>query len=317
MRNYLDSSVDGKKECAMLRPLSIAAVFFVLLAFMLVSGCSRGPHAPPSGGAQGSKSDRARKQAENLALNVVNGVAKSQAEAIPELAKNKKTGIGASISTIFRPRETVQVKSSSSTPVATNQTSTVATSVPANTFSPPPQIISTMDPPEPKSPPRPGSPAIIRERVISSRPYQTEAEAEDDVLNVSQNTIEQRLAELDPPVKYRPSLNEIRSEFLRKDSRATTKPGQKEIEIYKSNDLPTNVSYVEYDVEVTADQIRELRTRDRITMAFRFLAGLTFISLSCFLFLRADEWTKGYLTRWLACGAVALVGGATIALFLV
>jgi hypothetical protein len=189
-------------------------------------------------------------------------------------------------------------------------------SAPANP-SPPPQIIAAKESLEPKSPPRPGSPAIIRERVASSKVYESESEAEDDVLRVAQYTIEQRMAELDPPVKYRPSENEIKSEFIRKDSRTTRQPSEQQKEYYANNGLSTKWYSVEYDIEVTADQIRELRTKDRITNAFRVIAGLAFIALSCFLFLRADEWTKGYLTRWLACGAVALVGGATIALFLV
>jgi hypothetical protein len=108
-----------------------------------------------------------------------------------------------------------------------------------------------------------------------------------------------------------------KSEFIRKDSRLTRQLTEEEKEEYARNGFTDKRYYLEYYVEITADQLRELRTRDRITLAFRVLAGFTFVSLSCFLFLRADEWTKGYLTRWLAAGAVALVGGATVALFLV
>ena len=66
---------------------------------------------------------------------------------------------------------------------------------------------------------------------------------------------------------------------------------------------------VEYDVEVTADQVRHLRTRDRLGDTLRVFGGLSVIALAGFLFLRADEWTKGYLTRWLAMAAVLLAGG--------
>jgi len=300
----------------MLRNSSIAAIVYGLLVFSL-AGCHARVNPPqPGGGDKTSKAENARKQAEGLALNVVNGVAKSQAKAISEQSKNTKSGkggIGSAGFAIISPQDMSKMRSEPPTPVSTISTPSDPVVSPANPASQV-QIVAVREIPGPKSPPRPGSPAIIRERVVSSQPYQVEAEAEDDVLGVAQNTIEQRLAELDPPLKYRPSPNEIRSEFIRKDSRATTKPSQSIIEIYKKENLPTNVSYVGYDIEVTADQIRDLRTRERITMAFRVLAGLTFISLSCFLFLRADEWTKGYLTRWLACGAVALVGGAAAAL---
>jgi hypothetical protein len=169
---------------------------------------------------------------------------------------------------------------------------------------------------------RPGSPAIIRERVSSANLHLSDAEIEEDAFANAQNVIEQRLAELDPPLKYRPSLNEVKTEYIRKDSRSTRPPSEAVKEVYKNEFAnekidPDKLKYVEYDVEVTADQIRDLRTRDRITLAFRVFAGLTCVAMACFLFLRADEWTKGYLTHWLAFAAVALAGGAAAALFLV
>jgi hypothetical protein len=301
----------------MLRPLSIAAIGCGLLIVFLATGCSSRTSRTPegtseAGGAHGTKAERARKQAETLAQNVVNSVAKAQGKAVPELTKKDRGGIGG-IFTIISPKDILQVKSGSSPPATTTAAKAEPSSGPANP-SPQPQTISTKEPLEPKSPSRPGSPAIIRDRVSSSIPYPTEAEAEDDVLNAAQYKIEQRMAELDPPLRYRPSINEIKSEFIRKDSRTIRLPTEEQKADYLKNGLSTKWYSVEYDIEVTADQIRELRTRDRITIAFRVLTGLTFISLCCFLFLRADEWTKGYLTRWLACGAVALVGGAAAAL---
>src|SRR5579872_1296274 len=197
----------------MCRIFLTAAALWGVLSFATMAGCSSRSSKPPqaqTGGAQGSKPDKARKQAEALALNVVNSVAKSQAKADPELAKNNKGGLGGLI-TFITPNRITELKSGSS------NTSTSS----SQKNSPQPEMIAAKDQPQPKSSPRPGSPAIIRERVVSSIPYPTDPEAEDDVLNVAQNTIEQRLAELDPPVKYRPSLNEVKSEFIRKDSRST------------------------------------------------------------------------------------------------
>jgi hypothetical protein len=290
------------------------------LAFVVVGGCSR-VTTVTFGGAKGSKADQARKQAEDLALNVVNGVAKSQAKAVPELTlggKNSQPGKSTMI---------VSAGVSKATVISPNDDTHVKTPVPAPTT---PQSVSTSSSPKmtavkdfmsPKSSPRPGSPAIIKERVVSAIPYANKAEAEDDAFTSARDAIERRLAELDPPVRYRPSLNEIRNEFARKDSQTTHRPSQAELEEYARNNVNDKVIaslvYVECDVEVTADQIRELRTRDRVTIALRVFSGLIFIALSGFLFLRADEWTKGYLTRWLACGAVVLVGGAAAALYFV
>ena len=46
--------------------------------------------------------------------------------------------------------------------------------------------------------------------------------------------------------------------------------------------------------------VRELRTRDRIVSALRVFGVVTAVALAGFLFLRLDEWSKGYLTSWLA-----------------
>jgi hypothetical protein len=81
--------------------------------------------------------------------------------------------------------------------------------------------------------------------------------------------------------------------------------------------LDEKVYYVEYDIEVRADQVRDLRSRDRVADALRVFAGVAFASLLGFLFLRLDERTKGYLTRWLAVVAVLLGGGAAAALYFV
>lgn len=296
-----------------------AAIVAGLMALVVAGGCTR---VPAPGGATGTKSEKARKQAEELALNVVNGAALAQARAIPGLAQNGQAGklrittsTGGSHITVITP-ESAPPKASvpaSSAPVAPSRPSVTAPSPPA----PPPQMSAVKDPIAPKSSPRPGSPAIIKERVVSSIPYANEGEAVDDALSIAQDVIGKRLAELDPPVKYRPSLNEVKNEFARKDSRVIRPPSTAEREEYIKNGVNGNLVYAEYDIEVTADQIRELRTRDRITITLRIFSGLMFIAIAGFLFLRADEWTKGYLTRWLACIAVVLVGGAAAALYFV
>jgi hypothetical protein len=165
--------------------------------------------------------------------------------------------------------------------------------------------------------------------VVSAVPAPTEADAEKEAILAAQELIERRLAELDPPVRYRPSLNEVEKEFLRRDSRTVTplreSSGPRAEAMRKSlkeglGHSPEEVGRfvdVEYDVEVTAEQVRNLRTRDRVSDALRTFGAVAAVALAGFLFLRADEWTKGYLTRWLAMGAVLLAGGAAAALYFV
>jgi hypothetical protein len=75
--------------------------------------------------------------------------------------------------------------------------------------------------------------------------------------------------------------------------------------------------YVAYYVEVTGEQVRELRAQERVSSAIRAFGIVIAVALAGFLFLRADEWTKGYLTSWLAITAVVLAGGAAAALIFV
>ena len=258
-----------------------------------LAGCAK--PQPREGGSTASKAENARKDAEALALSAVTSAAKVQAQAVPE-ARHKGTFINVAIN----PRAPAKEPSGAPGP---------QTAVPD---------IVVKEPPAPKSPLRPGAPAVIRERVVSAIPYATEAEAEEDALTQARDLVEQKLAALDPPVRYKPSIGEVRSEFVRKDSRTVRQPSEEEKATFVRYELPnTNLVYVEYDVEVTADQVRELRSQERVSGGLRVLGILVTVALAGFLFLRADEWTKGYLTHWLALGAAVLAGGAAAALIFV
>lgn len=258
-----------------------------------LAGCSA-QKPPPVGGSSSSKAEKARKDAEALAMSGVFGGAEAQAQAIPAL----KEGRGVPINVVIAPNGPAPGKG-------------VGPGTPApKATSPVPESVVAKGPPTPKSPQRPGPPAVVRERIVSSIPYPTEAEAEDDALAQARDLVEQKLAALDPPVRHKPSIGEVRAEFVRKDSRTVRGPDAHEKTILAEANLDGNVVFVEYDVEVTADQVREMRSQERVSAGMRLLGVLVAVALAGFLFLRADEWTKGYLTRWLAFGAVVLAGGA-------
>jgi hypothetical protein len=144
---------------------------------------------------------------------------------------------------------------------------------------------------------------VIRERVSTPTPRARLAEADEDALAQAVLVIEEKLAGLDPPVHYQPSIREVEREYLRRESR----------EVQFTDD---GLVVISYEVEVTAEQVRNLRTEDRVVDAMRAVVGLTALSGIAFLFFRADERTKGYLTRWLAIGAVGLAAAAAAALYL-
>lgn len=271
---------------------------------LALAACSSKPTPAPPGGATGSKAEKARRDAEAVALQSVTGAAASQSKAMPELAVNytiKDRVFGKSVPPKGgTPPAPVSVQAQSPAPP------------PA---APEPPAVVVKEKPKPKALPRPGgAPLVLRERVVSIVPYATEADAEGDAIEQAREAVEKKLADLDPPVRHKVSVNEVRNEFLRKDSRTVRPPDAEEERALNQYGVTGHLVYVEYDVEVTADQVRELRTQERVGAALRFLGMFTAVALAGFLFLRADEWTRGYLTSWLALGAVALAGGAAAAL---
>jgi hypothetical protein len=271
----------------------------------LAAGCNSRP-AP--GGASGSKPEAARKQAESLALNAVNGAAEAQVRANPALARKKGVG-GFLDKVVVVASDAVTFKAGIPVPPATPDPNPPGAS---NSLSDVAQESL-----QPKASPRPGAPPIIKERVVSALAHPSEAEAQKDAINVACDLIQQRLSELDPPVRYRPTPNELENEFLRRDSRTVRPLDQAEKEFFASKGITGNLVRVEYDVEVTGSQVRALRTRDRVSATLRVFGVFAAIAMAGLLFLRADEWTKGYLTRWLAAGAVLFAGGVAAALYFV
>jgi hypothetical protein len=61
------------------------------------------------------------------------------------------------------------------------------------------------------------------------------------------------------------------------------------------------------DLEVRPGHLRELRREERVASGGWLLGGVSALLAVVALFFRFDEWTRGYLTRWLALGAAGLV----------
>ncbi|MCS6866802.1 MAG: hypothetical protein RMJ56_08830 [Gemmataceae bacterium] len=233
-----------------------------------LGGCSR---VGSVGGSNNSRAEKARSEAEQLAITVVVAGAAAQAHQLPDGGK-----------AIAQRNTTARAKVSA-----------------------------------PKSTPRPGSPALIREHVISSRPYLSEAEAEEDTFLQAQTLLAQKFAELDPPLDHTPSMAEVKAEYLRKETRTVSPPSEAILDEAAQAGLAGKLVYVGYDVEVSADQVRELRSQQRVMASLRIVGILMASALAIFLFLRADDWTKGYLTRWLALAAVIIAGGTAAALIFI
>lgn len=164
----------------------------------------------------------------------------------------------------------------------------------------------------------PPSDGRIREVVRSALPSPSEAKADEDAIEQAQKRVVERLRSLDPPIRQTPPLSLVRDQYVVKESRVVRPPNAQEQEILDQAGLSDSRNvFVEYVVEITPAQLRQLRMQDRLVDALRVVGGIFVVALAGFLFLRADEYSRGYLTSWL--GLLAIVGVVTglIVVFLI
>lgn len=301
------------------RWLAVGAVAALLFGSL---GCGA-EHEPKTGGANTPKAKENRKVAELSVLEGVQSGVKEQVAFHPEL--KKKNGLVRAEEKVMGWLGTVHV-SASAPPSPTPPVAPTPPAAPKAIAFVPPQPIMTASKPEHQvrslAPHRLtgeslSSPVVISERVVTEIPYITEAEAEARTLEDAQKLIEKRLQELDPPVAYRPSIAVVKNEYVKRDSRLVRLPTESEKNVIAQAGYSAERKYVEYTVEMTSEQVRELRTRNRVADALRGLGVLAAVSLAGFFFLRLDEWSKGYLTSWLALAAAALGGGIVAAVVFV
>jgi hypothetical protein len=147
--------------------------------------------------------------------------------------------------------------------------------------------------------------------VKSDKPHATRPEAEADLLLVAQLRLADQFAKLDPPLDVTPSLNRIRTDYLREDSVKKVDPTPEDVQAWKQVDpeLGANRFWVTADVEVSEEQVRQLRGDRRLAAAGPVFLLPLILAGGLYGFLRLDAWTKGHLTG----GLVAVVGGLVIA----
>jgi len=161
---------------------------------------------------------------------------------------------------------------------------------------------------------RTGTPPVISLTGIKSdKPYPSKERATEDALTVAQMELTKALQKLDPPVTAKPSLSTIRSEYVRRDGVREVQPSAEDRKEWAARGLDPNRVWVTVDVEVSESQVNNLRAGERVNTAFHYGAVVFAGLLAAYGFLRLDAWTKGYLTSWLALGAVAVVVLALLA----
>ena len=279
------------------RSLALSAIGALLIGSI---GCNES--GSREGGANTPKAKENRKVAENTALEGVQFAAREQVAHHEEL---KKKGMGEKLVSAIFPN--VSAPPAPTPPITPK--SPVAQQPQAPAFKALEPLV--------RSEARRTSVVVISERIVTEIPYPTEVEADARAIEEAQKLIEKRLKELDPPVEYLPPISVVRNEYIRKESRLVRLPSESEKNAIALAGYAEGRRYVEYTVEITGEQIRELRTRNRVTDGLRALGAIAAVSLAGFFFLRLDEWSKGYLTSWLALAAAALGGGIVAALVFV
>ncbi|MFO0797181.1 MAG: hypothetical protein U0804_06855 [Gemmataceae bacterium] len=275
---------------------------------MIATGCG-GPRSPSEGGARTPKAQENRKLAENLAVAAAVGAATAEVAAHPELEKKTLASrVKAGIEVLLHPEQRV------STPVPTPVPTPPPAPTPpaAPTPPPPPEQVVRVELEVKPVPPPTGS-VLVRERVTSELPLPTEAEAEEATLQAAATRVREAFAKLDPPLDYTPSPAAVKAEFLRRDTRLVRPPTEAEKAALARVGYASDRVYVEYTLEATAEQVREIRGRERVAGGLKLFGLLAAAASVGFVFLRVDAWSQGYLTSWLAFVGAALAGGAVVA----
>jgi hypothetical protein len=278
------------------RPLALAAALALLGA-----GC--GSRTPTVGGSNSPKAQENRRLAESYAAAAAVGAATAEVRAHPEMAKKSSWEKGVA-----------WVRAHVNPGVAVAPVAIPTPATPAAIAPPPPAApVAVRVEVAVKPLPPPGGSVLIRERVASEIPLQTEAEAEEATIAAAADRLTEAFAKLDPPLDYRPSPAAVKSDFLRRDSRQVRPPTEAEKTALARVGYAADRVYVEYTLEASAEQVREIRGRERVSATLRLFGLLGAAAAVGFVFLRVDAWSQGYLTSWLAFVAAALAGGAVAA----
>ena len=143
----------------------------------------------------------------------------------------------------------------------------------------------------------PKGPPEIVERVEGEWSSSPEA-ARDSAVRAAQRRLQIVLAELTPPLNRAPSLEMIQDELISGVQRAQERfEGRINGPMYK----------ITLDLKVGPSQLKELRREDRVAWAAWLIGGISILLGLVSIGFRLDEWTRGYLTRWLVIGTVVII----------
>jgi len=154
--------------------------------------------------------------------------------------------------------------------------------------------------------------AVRLERVRSEGAYRTREEAIADACRVARGRLVDVLRGLQPSIEWLPPDLSIQNEYMLANSVREIAPDADTKARWVANGLESDRIWVELDIEVSEDQLRALRGKQRITSISWYVGGLFAFLLAWLLFVKLDGYTKGYLTYTLLTLAIVASGGIII-----
>ncbi len=151
------------------------------------------------------------------------------------------------------------------------------------------------------------TPAIRLTGLKSRTPQATPELAKEEVYQEAQKQLMDKLLHLDEPIRYAPSLSKIRDSYAQPDTMKVIQPTEEDKKLWVEANLDPDRVWVEMDVEISSEQLRSLRSEDRLLSNSLYIEMVFVLVAALFGFFRLDALTKGYLTWVLGIGIVGVV----------
>jgi hypothetical protein len=132
--------------------------------------------------------------------------------------------------------------------------------------------------------------------IRSSAPQVTKEKALADAITQAQGELAEALRSLDPPVRYTPNEETVKTEYLVPTRTIYLDISPEDKEALTQANLDPNRVWAKVDLDVSESQLRQLRGKDRLFGSAKWFGGAFAAMLIAYGFLRFDTYTRGHLT---------------------
>jgi hypothetical protein len=129
-------------------------------------------------------------------------------------------------------------------------------------------------------------PPSLRLAGVTSAPFESEEEARFDALKEAAHLIMEKLQQLDPPIVTSVKPNRVWNEYAVQSSARPVPLTPEEVDVLKDSKAGSNRIRYQFDVEISEQQLRELRAEGRIKNSAPFVFGGLVIAMAASVLLR-------------------------------